>query len=425
MWWELSLHRSLTDYAISRASYGHAIESTRNSVDLGRIWCSLGVLQCSLQNYVGARDAFDKAVKEDSSQVRAWMNLGQLWEAWFSTQGTEEEKSQSTKRARNAYFRALRLEPSNIGAQDSLEALGGPPDEMSYSTSLAESTFSFTDSASVSNNMGHDDDGEETRSLRSDAPTVTQEPEWPAEPTASNVYPVPPSSVGDQMDTSQLEGQERDDDHEEESRPLSPQSVDTSESAELPVPHTSPIQHPPHQERLGQAPNEAEGVSRCLSLQRSPRLHQVPSVAHPPTDGELSAEGRLRFLEEKLRESHLDIERLTANQEALHAQLEQLTRQRAGDEQCMQDMAAQIAHLLQQGAQQPASQPERKPSLSGPSSNHSLPAPQPSSDAALSLLLNTGGEEFFGQSALDLARLMSTRSASQQDMVRAMVIGLG
>lgn len=129
------------------------MEATRNPTRLGRIWCSLGVLQCSLQNYAASRDAFDRAVQEDSRQLRAWLNLGQLWETWFFTQGTEEERAVALRKARNSYFRAVRLDPTDEAAQARLEALGGPPEELSYTTSMSGS--SFTESAS--NAGGHSD----------------------------------------------------------------------------------------------------------------------------------------------------------------------------------------------------------------------------------------------------------------------------
>jgi tetratricopeptide (TPR) repeat protein len=100
--------------------------------------CSLGVLYCSASNFDHAREAFQKALDCDERQLRAYLNLGQLYDFHFAEQAaTDEERQECKEKAILHYKRVLKLDSSNEQARGRLMALGAPEARKAETLSLA------------------------------------------------------------------------------------------------------------------------------------------------------------------------------------------------------------------------------------------------------------------------------------------------
>lgn len=319
------------------------------------------MLHCSLQNYAASREAFDRAVREDSRQLRAWLNLGQLWEHWFASQGTDAEQAVALRRARNSYFRAVRLDPDNASAQARLEALGGPPEEMSYTTSMSEGSYTETgsqaDERQEDEEINEDEDGDEGR------PDVEAEADSSASSSSLGAGERPDSAVVTAHPATPPPFNEDAGDHNLEAAALdqteaaeSPASFDTSAPPEPPVPHSTPIQHPdghshahPHSQYRRPTPPKLQPRHPSPLLRSGEHLNGSVSVALPEDRrDELlrhalermnAAESRLLRLEEEggggwedgLAKLTTRVDEIATEQRELRQLLQRLTTPRDSD----------------------------------------------------------------------------------------------
>jgi tetratricopeptide (TPR) repeat protein len=150
-------------------AYAHALDQARDEGNRGRILvggastcrridlslslsqCSLGVLYCSASHFDHAREAFQKALDCDERQLRAYLNLGQLYDFHFSEKAqTDEERHECKEKAIFNYKRVLRLDSSNEQARGRLLALGVPDERKAETLSLATSESAPFDEDEVS-----------------------------------------------------------------------------------------------------------------------------------------------------------------------------------------------------------------------------------------------------------------------------------
>lgn len=346
-----------------------------------RVWCSQGVLQCSLGNYTASRDAFDCAVREDSSQIRAWLNLGQLWENWFKIHGTPQEKAQSVRRARLAFWRAARINPDEEHALARLEALGGPPEEMSYTTSIAS------------------DEGFYSGQSAEEIPSAEEEP-----PDVQVRVSEAQDDVKHQEDHGESVTEER-----EVTPSGSSVSYESTASPEPPVPHSSPVPNPPiphisaMTDQNAMEPNVESAVPQMP--QPSELCESAPASSMPmpdfvcePDEQHMAGPSPPDYHTSRILDA---IARVESNQRQIQQQLESLTTVTNGALSRLERLESSVN--------------EQQPLADDRPYNVRVSALE------LQLLECGGGHAAFGRAAMEAAREAAHTTPSREQDVRRLI----